>query len=193
VPDGAYTIALVARAPNGREARTQVAIVVDRTLAALAVKPAAFSPNGDGRADRAEVSFVLAASATVEVRLERRGAALVALFAGPLEPGEYQYPVPTALPDGRYRVVVNADGLLGRRSLFGRLAADTKPPSVQVVSGRRLRVSEPATLVLNVNGRRVVQAVRGGVVRIAYPPPVRRFTGVAWDEAGNPSRRFRYP
>jgi hypothetical protein len=29
-------------------------------------------------------------------------------------------------------------------------------------------------------------------VRIA-PPPVRRFTGVAWDEAGNRSRRFRYP
>jgi hypothetical protein len=193
VPDGAYTIALVARAANGREARAQVAIVVDRTLAALAVKPAAFSPNGDGRADRAEVSFVLATPATVEVRLERRGTEPATLFAGPLEPGEHRYPAPPALPDGRYRVVVTADGFLGRRSLFGRLAADTKPPSVQVLSGRRLRVSEPVTLVLNVGGRRVVQVVRGGVVRIAYPPPVRRFTGVAWDAAGNRSRRFRYP
>jgi hypothetical protein len=193
VPDGSYTIALVARAANGREARTQVAIVVDRTLAALAVTPAAFSPNGDGRADRAELSFVLAAPATVEVRLERRGTEPATLFAGPLEPGEHRYSIPSALPDGRYRVVVNADGLLGRRSLFGQLAADTRPPSVQVLSSRRLRVSEPATLVLNVGGRRIVQVVRGGVVRIAHPLPVRRFNGVAWDAAGNHSRRFRYP
>jgi hypothetical protein len=193
VPDGSYTIALVARAANGREARTQVAIVVDRTLAALAVKPAAFSPNGDGRADRAEVSFVLAAPATVEVRLERRGTEPATLFAGPLEPGEHRYPAPRALADGRYRVVVNADGLLGRRSLFGQLAADTKPPSVHVLSSRRLRVSEPATLVLNVDGRRIVQVVRGGVVRVANALPVRRLNGVAWDAAGNHSRRFRYP
>jgi N-acetylmuramoyl-L-alanine amidase len=195
IPDGSYTIALVARTPNGREVRTEVPIVIDRTLAALAVKPAVFSPNGDGRVDRTEVSFVLAAPAAVEVRFERSGTEPVIAFTGPLDPGPQRVEWNQPLPDGRYRVVVSAEGPLGRRMLSARLAADTKPPELRVVSVRELRfvLSEPATLVMTVDGRPLVRKVGAGRVRVGYPSAVTRLTVRAWDAAGNRSPRLRYP
>src|SRR3712207_4799432 len=56
VPDGRYR--LVAEAIAGTErVRRETAVVVDRTLGHLSVAPAAFSPNGDGRRDRASVGW----------------------------------------------------------------------------------------------------------------------------------------
>ena len=50
----------------------------------------------------------------------------------------------------------------------------------------RLRVSEPATLVLRVNGaRRTLAVAAAGVVRIPRIERLRSLTGTATDAAGN--------
>ena len=53
LPDGRYGIVLTARNALGIETTATVAVIVDRTLAALSVEPRVFSPNGDGRLDTA--------------------------------------------------------------------------------------------------------------------------------------------
>jgi hypothetical protein len=71
---------------------------------------------------------------------------------------------------------------------------DTVAPRLRSVSFRRLRfvVSEPATVRLTVNGRRITRTVRAG--SFSYRSRrVRTVSIVAQDAAGNVSRTLRYP
>ena len=63
LPDGVYTISFEAKGTGGRIAAGSVQVAVTRTLGGFVPARPAFSPNGDGRADRVAFRFVLAGPA----------------------------------------------------------------------------------------------------------------------------------
>ena len=104
-PDGVYRIALTAIDPLGAVVTAELEIVVTRTLGSPSLSPAVFSPNGDGKADELSVGFVLAAPATVRLRVLRDGK-WVATLANSAFPAGKQ----TVVWDGAKRVGVAPDG-----------------------------------------------------------------------------------
>jgi hypothetical protein len=180
----------VARASNGREARSEVPIVVDRTLAAFAAAPSVFSPNGDGRVDQLAFTFVLAAPARVKIRI----AGGPTLFEGDLAPGAQRIAWGTRLRDGKHTAAIDAIGPFGPRLQRTTFVVDTVKPRLRLISGRAARfwASEAGTAVFVVGGRRLHIPVAGGNFT-ARAATGRRFTVVLWDRAGNRSSRVRFP
>ena len=145
LPDGAYTVALTARADDGTEIGASIPLLVTRTLGFGAVAPVRFSPNGDGRADELTVRFRLVAAAEVKVRILRDGAWVATPFAGPLAPGPRGVTWDGSkrlgrLLDGSYTAVVEATDPLGTSSVTLPFASDTRPPAVRFLPGRNVRV-----------------------------------------------------
>ncbi len=193
--DGRYTVVVTARTAAGAEVLAVVPLTVSRTLGLVSAAPDLFSPNGDGRRDRLEVRFSLAAPADVRVRIVRDGAwvATPFLFSFLLGPqrlvwdGSRGY---GTVRDGSYSAVVEASDSIGTVSFAVPFVSDTTAPRVRVLPGRPLRieVSEPAVLTLRIDGvplRREVR--RAGIVRILWPGPAARVRVVGWDAAGNAS------
>jgi flagellar hook assembly protein FlgD len=108
------------------------------TISGLTVRPAYFAPNGDGRADSTEVSFVPGgAGASVDVRVEVRRVTGDALVGTPLPPTSLPAAVqvrvgwnPGPIADGAYRfdvlVVDGPDSLVSSAVVV----ADTAAPAV---------------------------------------------------------------
>jgi N-acetylmuramoyl-L-alanine amidase len=195
LPDGVYQVQIDAQATGGRTASTSVQVAVTRTLGALAADRQAFSPNGDGRADRISFTFVLGAAADVRLRVLRNGNWVSTVFAGPLEAGARRIDWNGTkrlgrLRDGAYDAVVEATDPVATASLSLPFIADTEKPIVRIVQRAPLKVwvSEPARLTIRVGGRSVKRELaRAGEARIAVPRAgVARI--VAWDAAGNASR-----
>ncbi|HJS49706.1 MAG TPA: hypothetical protein VJ745_05235, partial [Gaiellaceae bacterium] len=194
--DGPYTIVITARTAAGALVQRLVPLTVTRTLGAVTVTPAAFSPNGDGRKDRIALAFSLAAPAEVRIRVVR-GDRWVAspLFASFL-PGPQRFVwdgvrSTGTLRDGIYQVIVEVDDGVGAISHGVPFVSDTVAPRVRILPGPRLRleVSEPAVLTLRIDGRaRRREVERAGIVRIPWSGVARRVRVVAWDAAGNVSR-----
>jgi hypothetical protein len=182
VPDGRYTISLVARASAG-ESRTDVPLVVDRTLAAFAAKPSVFSPNGDRRLDTLGFSFVLAAPARVKLQVVRGPT----VFEGDLQPGPQALPLEALLRDGRYAAVLEAIGPFGTRAQTARFVVDTRKPTLRLLSARARRfwVDERVTITGSIGGLRVQAVVGPG--RFALSGSAGRISITAWDFAGNRS------
>ena len=195
VPDGRYRVVITARDAGGREVARSVPIVVDRTLAAFAASPAAFSPNGDGRADSLTFTFRLAAPAFVRLVLRQRALERAAVVAenrssGPQSVVWNGSAGATRLPDGRYSAVVSAAGAFATPTQSARVVVDTRAPRLRLLSFRRLDfwLSEPATVTLHVNGRRIVKLERAGRFHVPFTGRVRRVRAVAVDAAANESR-----
>jgi N-acetylmuramoyl-L-alanine amidase len=188
VADGRYTVVIVARASNGREVRAEVPIVVDRTLAAFAVTPSVFSPNGDRRLDELVFRFVLAAPAHVVLRLANGQT----LYETDLTPGPQELRWGERLRDGRYAAVLEAAGPFGTRAQTARFAVDTTSPKLRVVSAprRRFSVDELVMVVGTIGGQRVEARVGPG--RFTLRAPAGRIAVTAWDAAGNRTR-LRHP
>jgi hypothetical protein len=75
-----------------------------------AAQPAVVTPNGDGRGDRARISYRLATEATVTATLtDARGNALGVLFTGERLAGPHSFVwKDIGVADGRYRIVLTA-------------------------------------------------------------------------------------
>jgi hypothetical protein len=187
IPDGRYRLTLTAAAGT-KQVQTSTRFWVDRTLAATAASARAFSP----RLKPLGLTFTLLNPAHVEV-LVLHGAVLVAtLLESDLGPGRQRLSWNgSQLPDGRYLVEVDAtDSLL---TLTQRVVVqiDRKAPTLRLVSLRSaiVRVSEPGTLVVAVNGRwRKLTVRKAGLVRVPHTGRVRGLTAYARDLAGNRSR-----
>lgn len=194
VADGRYTIALVARAADGKEARVEIPIVIDRTLAAFTVAPSSISPNGDRRNEQLALSFVLATPVEVKVRIVRGSRTVATVFQGPLPAGPQRLTWSRRVPDGAYAAVIKATGPFGTRGQTARFVVDVTKPRVRLLSARLMRfsVSEAGTLVVNSNGRATRVPVRRGWVTVPAAA-ARRFIAVLWDAAGNRSPVLRYP
>ena len=135
----------------------------------------------------------LTVPATLTVRILRDGKWVATPFSAPVGPGDH---VATwdgtkrlgKAADGTYTVAVEAVDGLGTARVELPLLVDGTAPVVQVVSDAppRLRVSEPATLVLRVTGaRRTLYVAAAGVVRIPRIERLRTLGGSATDAAGN--------
>lgn len=181
VPDGRYSIVLNARAPNGREANAVVPIVVDRTLAAFAVSPAVYSPNGDRRLDQLAFTFVLAAAARVKLAIA--GGDVV--YEGDLNAGAQDVRWDGRVRDGRHAAVLEATGPFGTRSQTVRFAADTKKPVLVLLSKsqRRFSVNEQVTVTGTVGGVRIRSVVGPG--RFSLSGNAGLIAVTAWDAGGN--------
>ena len=194
IPDGRYTIALAARSPDGKDARAEVPVVVDRTLAAVAVTPSAVSPNGDGRNDELAVTFVLAAPVTATVKIVRGTRTVATVFSGPLAPGPQRLVWRQRVPDGRYIAVVDVSGPFGVRTQSSRFAVDTVKPQLRLLSAPALRfsTSEAGTAVFVSDRGRVEISVTAGRFT-ARGVSAQRFTAYVVDLAGNRSAVIRRP
>jgi hypothetical protein len=184
VADGRYTVVIVARAANGREARAEVPVVVDRTLAAFSATPPVFSPNGDRRLDQLVFRYVLAAPAHVVLRLANGRV----IFESDPGVGPQELRWEERLRDGRYAAVLEAAGPFGTRAQTARFAVDTAKPKLRLVSAasRRFTVNEAVTVVGTIGGVRVDARVGPG--RFALRGAPGRIAITAWDVAGNRTR-----
>jgi hypothetical protein len=84
---------------------------VPLALKKTGTKPASFSPNGDGVADRTTVSYTLTSAATVTATLRSAvdGHQLSTLFSGRQSAGVHTLAFTAAgVPDGRYAIVISA-------------------------------------------------------------------------------------
>ncbi len=191
LPDGRYRLVLTAVAGT-KQVQSSTTFWVDRTLAATKVALQAFSPNGDGRLDTDALSFTLVNPAHVSVRVLRGSKPVATLLDTSFAAGPQQLSWDgRGLPDGSYTVSVSAtDSLLTvSQTVLG--VVDRKVPVVRLVSlqAALVRVSEPGTLVVAVNGRwRKVRVRRAGVLRVPHRGAVRGVTAYALDSAGNKSR-----
>jgi flagellar hook assembly protein FlgD len=191
IPDGSYRLVLTAVAGT-KQVQSSTRFWVDRTLASTKATLPAFSPNGDGRLDTDGLSFTLLNPAHVRVRVFRGSKLVATLLDAALGAGPQQLTWDgSALPDARYTVSVAAvDSLLTVTQTVAVLV-DRKAPTVRLVSLRTatLRVSEPGTLVVAVNGRwRKLTVRKAGLVHVPHRGTVRGLTAYAVDLAGNKSR-----
>jgi hypothetical protein len=196
IPDGRYTIVITARAPDAREVRSEVAIVIDRTLAALKTVAAAVSPNGDRRNDELAVTFVLTTPVTAKLRIMRGSRTVATPFEGPLPAGPQRLSWTPNLGEGNYAAVVEAAGPLGVRAQTARFVVDVTRPRLRLLSARLLRfsVSEGGTLVVTAGGQTArVPVARRGWVLVPSLAGAGRFSATLWDLAGNRSRPINYP
>ena len=199
VPDGRYRVLVTARTLTGKTASAYIDVIVDRTLGGFAATPLVVSPNGDGMLDIITFSFGLAATVPFTLRVDSAAGATVAtVFSGTLEPGPHAIdwdPAPYQLPDGAYRAVATVTDGLGNVSLTLPFAIDTTPPVLTILSAPQLRfsLSEPGTVTLLVNNRRVVKVEPKGTFSIPYQGEVTTLSGVATDAGGNTSAPVRSP
>ncbi|HLE99011.1 MAG TPA: N-acetylmuramoyl-L-alanine amidase [Gaiellaceae bacterium] len=195
LPDGTYTVVITARTASGSEASAAVSLSITRTLGAVALSPVAFSPNEDRRNDRLSVTFTLTVPAEVRLKIVREGRWVATPFRGALLQGTHRLEWDGRRPrgvlkDGPLEAVVEVVDLIGTISYAVPFTTDRTAPVVRFVPGRRLRVevSEPAALVLRVDGVEIRRTVkRAGIVRVPWAGAFKRARVVAWDQAGNVS------
>jgi N-acetylmuramoyl-L-alanine amidase len=195
LPDGTYRIVLTAVGVRGKVVTASVDVLINRTLSGVAASRGAFSPNGDGRADVLSFAFTLAAPAEVKLRILRGEAWVATLLAGPLGPGRQAFSWDGAkrlgrVRDGAYSAELSVTDVAGTITQRIPFVVDSTPPRVEVVGMRplRLRVDEPASIVVLADGRReVIQAPRAGVFAAVGALAPKRVRAVAWDAAGNVS------
>ena len=191
VNDGWYRLLVVATA-GSKQVQTSRRFWIDRTLAATTASAPGFSPNGDGRQDDTTIGLQLQNPAHVEVRLLRRSVLVATLLDQDLQAGPQRLKWDGGgLPDGRYVVSVTAADSLLEVTQRVLVQIDRAPPTLRLLSlvPITLRVSEPGTLVIAVNGRwRKLAVKRAGRLKIGYRGAVRGVTAYVIDRAGNRSR-----
>jgi hypothetical protein len=201
VPDGHYTVQVHAESP-AQEASSSRAVVVDRTLGFLTVSPAAFSPNGDGRLDVAELGFDLTRSADVQARITAGTRSVAQIASGSFGAGHAVLAwnglsATGPFNDGTYRAVVQATTALGTRELRYSFQLDTTRPVLKILSARssggrtsvRFWLSESATVNVRFDDVLVTVERGAGTARVSRRLAAARVQLKAWDAAANPSRR----
>jgi hypothetical protein len=196
LPDGKYTVVLTATSSLGTFVTKSVALTVSRSLGLVTLSAPAFSPNADGRNDMLEIRFGLAAPTTVRVRVLREGRWVATPFrARPFASGSHVLVWngrrgAATVRDGTYTVALDSTDANGTVGALLGVVSDATAPRVEILTTRKLRVrvSEPSTLFLKINGRWTKQEVRkAGVVNVATNAFAARVQVVAQDAAGNRS------
>ena len=195
VADGRYEIVLSAN--DGRVTVTSVVpVLVDRTVRGFVTTPAAVSPNGDAAADELTFDFELTRAAAVRLDIAQAGKTLASVYSADLPVGPQTVAwTPSGLKDGKYAAVLTVTNDIGTVLHTTLFRIDTVAPVLRALSfrGLRFRVSEPATVSLTVNGKRVTRVVRAGVFSFRPGSRVRTVRIVAQDAARNVSRTLKYP
>ena len=201
LPDGRYRFVVAARLESGQQETAGQDVLVDRTLSLFGVAPVAISPNGDGVADAATLSFTLLRPALVTVRLIGGvGAVLATLFSGSLQAGPQQVVWDGSGPagrlaDGTYTAEVTVADGLGDLVQQVPVTVDTVAPVLTLVSGPevRLSVSEAATVTILLDGQQTMIVAGPGEFRLPPTAPPTSLSAVATDAAGNVSATIAWP
>ena len=132
-PDGVYTVVLTAIDAAGVTVTGQLQIASRRTLVAPALKPAVFTPNGDGVADALAVTFQLAAPASVRLRVLRDGkwVATPSRARSPAGPQSLAWNGAKRVgktPDGSYEAVLEATDAVGTATVSLPFLMDAHRP-----------------------------------------------------------------
>jgi hypothetical protein len=192
LPSGAYTISLSASSAEGRVGVASIPLAINLLASDLTASSAVFSPNGDGRLDTIEFRFGLTAAAQSKLRVLKEGRYVTTVFDGILAGGPQLVAWDGRkrigrLLDGRYEAELSVGGFV-KRVVF---ASDSTAPRLRLRRLRpvRLWVSEPAEVVLTVDGRRrMISRTRAGAFPVPGRRPRRVLRAVARDPAGNLSR-----
>jgi hypothetical protein len=194
IADGRYEIVLSAYDGRATVSST-VPVLVDRTVRRFTTTPAV-SPNGDGVADELTLGFELTRAASVKLEIAQAGKTLAPVYSADLPVGPQTVAwSPSALKDGKYGAVLTATNEVGTVVHTVLFRIDTIAPAIRAISFRalRFRVSEPATVTVTVNGKRMTRVVRQGVFSFRPAGRVRSVRIAARDAAGNVSRTLKYP
>jgi N-acetylmuramoyl-L-alanine amidase-like protein len=187
IPEGHFQLVLTAA--NGKSTATaSVPVVIDRTVTQFSVAPVV---------TKGEITFAfdLARVAAVRLDVQRSGKVVAPVYSATLPPGAQNVGWNAAgTPDGTYAGALTTSGVVGNATRTVLFRIDTRPPALRARSFRALRfwVSEPATVTLILNGRRVVRSVRAGTFSYRHGR-VRSVRIVARDAAGNVSPTLKYP
>ena len=126
VPDGTYTMTLLALDAAGNSARRAFPVTVDTTAPAVTqtTSPGAFSPNRDGTADATVLGWTASEKATGTARIYRgttliRSWTITALAAWSVT-WNGRTAAGAAMPDGRYTFRVDVKDAGGNRSRVNR-------------------------------------------------------------------------
>jgi N-acetylmuramoyl-L-alanine amidase len=193
VADGRYDIVLTATDGIATVVAV-VPILVDRTVRRFTVAPPAVSPNGDGVKDELVFSFELTRAARVRLDVAQAGRTVAQVYAADLRPGAQTVSWNSSgAKDGKYAALLTAANELATVTHSASFRVDTLAPRLRVLSWPALRfaVSEPATVRLTVNGRRLTRSVRAGSFAFGIAR-VKTARIAATDAAGNVSRTLRY-
>ena len=137
LPDGLYSVVVSARTPGGTEVVQSLPLTVSRTLGLVSIAPSAFSPNGDGRADRLAIGFMLNAPATVTVKVLREGRWVASLLqpttfaAGPERVVWDGSRSDGTLADGTFSAVVEVTDEVGTVAFATPFVVDTTAPRAE--------------------------------------------------------------
>jgi hypothetical protein len=201
IADGRYGIVLTARNALGIESTATVAMVVDRTLAALYVEPHVFSPNGDGRLDTAHFNFQLNGPARVSLIIRKGKRPLGQVFAGEFQSGpqtiEWNGRFRRGVGEREYRADLRATSAVTTVKQTVPFAVDRTGPRLRLISTSTLTfyLKEPADVTVVFDGTRTVTRRRLIPGRFRIPPggAYSTFRAVARDFAGNDGRAITYP
>jgi flagellar hook assembly protein FlgD len=118
-PRGTYTYAISASS-NGSQARPVVGTIGQAipqlSVTQLRVQPGVVSPNGDGSNDKAQIAYVLGATAKVVVSLtDAAGNSLATLYGGTMTAGAHAFTWrDITIADGLYRITISATAANGK-------------------------------------------------------------------------------
>jgi uncharacterized protein with LGFP repeats len=186
VPEGRYQVVLTAA--NARTSvSASVAVVIDRTVRTFAATPAVTR-------SAVNFSFELLRAAAVRLDIAQGGKTVASVYSASLPPGAQTVGWDASgRKDGTYAGVLTTTGEVGSATRTAFFRVDTKSPTLRALAFHSLRfwVSEPATIMLFVNGKRVVRTVKAGVFSYRHGR-VRTVRITAKDAAGNLSRTLKF-
>jgi hypothetical protein len=199
VPDGRYRLVAVATAGPEQVTR-RATLTIDRTLGGLTVTPGLFSPNGDGRRETVAIGFTLARTATVRLRILQGTKTVATLLKGSATSGLHTVTWDGKnAADGALRIVAEATTSFGTRSLERAVVRDTRKPRATILETRkrtgggvvvRIRLDEPALLVLRFDGETVKRQYGIGVLTFRRKLDSTKVSVYAQDAAANGRTTF---
>jgi hypothetical protein len=199
VPDGRYRLVAVATAGPEQVTR-RATLTIDRTLGGLTVTPGLFSPNGDGRRETVAIGFTLARTATVRLRILQGTKTVATLLKGSATSGLHTVTWDGKnAADGALRIVAEATTSFGTRSLERAVVRDTRKPRATILGTRkrtgggvvvRIRLDEPALLVLRFDGETVKRQYGIGVLTFRRKLDSTKVSVYAQDAAANGRTTF---
>jgi hypothetical protein len=189
---GVYTVRLSVTGADRRVANATIPVAVNVLAACLAAGSELFSPNRDGRLDTLELRFELVSPADVKLRVLKDGRWIATIQEGLFAPGPHVVTWDGSkrigrLLDGDYEVELSIAGFVQRVAF----RSDTTRPRLRLLRLRptRLWVSEPANLLLKVDGnRRRVRRDRAGAFALPGRRPRSVLRVTALDAAGNAAK-----
>ncbi len=192
LPDGRYKLIVTAQVGT-KYVSVPLDFVVDRTMSALALLQPLISPNGDGSNDRLTVTFSLAAAVPMRLEIvDAAGIVIATVAQGMFGPGpqvlEWDGSANgVSVPDGAFTARLTVTDALGDVSASLPFAIDLTAPVLKILDPKTLKFSltEPATVTLMVNGRRLIKLAPKGTFTVPRNGIVKTVTAQPVDAAGN--------